>query len=137
MQQKPLIIGDVAHNESGIKEVMQQWSLIPAKSKHIVVGFVKDKDVAGVLKLFPADNTYYFCAANIPRALPANDLVLIAKELGLEGNTYSSVADAVHAAKQNLTTDDALLITGSFFILGEAMEYMDVNNGLLFPSALE
>lgn len=137
MQQKPLIIGDVAHNESGIKEVMQQWSLIPAKSKHIVVGFVKDKDVAGVLKLFPADNTYYFCAANIPRALPANDLVLIAKELGLEGNTYSSVADAVHAAKENLTTDDALLITGSFFILGEAMEYMDVNNGLLFPSALE
>jgi dihydrofolate synthase/folylpolyglutamate synthase len=137
MQQRPLIIGDVAHNEAGVKEVMQQWSLVEAKRKHIVVGFVKDKDVASALKLFPTDNIYYFCAANIPRALPGAEVKSIAKEIGLEGNIYSSVADAVHAAKESLNADDALLITGSFFILGEAMEYMDVNNGLLFPTALE
>ena len=31
----------------------------------------------------------------------------------------------------------ALLIVGSFFIVGEAISYLNVNNGLLFPTALE
>lgn len=137
LQQKPLVIGDVAHNEAGLTEVMQQWATVPAKHKNIVVGFVKDKDVAKALSLLPKDQTYYFCAADIPRALPAAELKDKAAEYGLMGEVYASVSQAVQAAKESLNSDDALLITGSFFILGEAMEYLNVNNGLLFPTALE
>ncbi|RYE25529.1 MAG: bifunctional folylpolyglutamate synthase/dihydrofolate synthase [Sphingobacteriales bacterium] len=137
LQQKPLIIGDVAHNEAGLKEVMQQWLQVPAKLKHIVVGFVKDKDVDKVLPLFPKEHTYHFCAADMPRALPAAELKAKAAECGLAGEVYNSVQEAVQAAKDALQSDDALLITGSFFILGEAMEYLSVNNGLLFPTTLE
>jgi dihydrofolate synthase/folylpolyglutamate synthase len=78
LQQQPLIIADVAHNPAGLKEVLAQWAQVSAKSKHIVMGFVKDKDVSAALSLFPQDNTYYFCQAQIPRALNINELKQLA-----------------------------------------------------------
>ncbi|RYD58807.1 MAG: bifunctional folylpolyglutamate synthase/dihydrofolate synthase [Sphingobacteriales bacterium] len=137
LQQQPLIVADVAHNPAGIEEVMQQWGLVKAEQKHIVVGFVKDKDVDEALSIFPKDATYYFCNAGIPRALPASSLHKIATEAGLAGNIYGTVADAVRAARNGLKLNDALLITGSFFIVGEAIEYLNANNGLLFATPLK
>lgn len=118
----PVIIADVAHNAAGIAEVMQQWRQVNARKKHIVVGFVKDKDVAAALSAFPKDVIYHFCNADIPRALPAQELAAIAETVGLQGTAYPSVKEAVAAAKSQLTDEDALLITGSFFIIGEMME---------------
>lgn len=137
LQQRPLIITDVAHNPAGIKEVMQQWERIPAKTKHIVTGFVRDKDIREALALFPKDAKYYFCSAQMPRALPASELKKLAEAYSLQGEMYITVDDAVRAAKDSLGNDDALLITGSFFIAGEAIGYLNVNNGMLFPTTLE
>jgi dihydrofolate synthase/folylpolyglutamate synthase len=121
LQEKPAIICDVAHNPAGLQEVLAQWKNVAARQKHIVIGFVKDKDVAEALSLFPKDAIYYFCNADIPRALPAGDLKSLARRQGLNGNSYPSVAVAVDAAKDAMSGEDALLITGSFFIVGEAM----------------
>jgi len=121
LQEHPAIICDVAHNPAGLKEVLEQWKHVKATNKHIVIGFVKDKDVAEALKLFPTDATYYFCNADNPRALPATELKNIAESMGLKGAPYSSVKDAIDTAKNALSHDDALLITGSFFIVGEAL----------------
>ena len=121
LQEHPTVICDVAHNPAGLREVLQQWQQVDATTKHIVVGFVKDKDVAEALALFPRDNVYYFCNANIPRALPANELKEIAERAGLRGNAYATVTGAVLAAKDNMKSTHALLITGSFFIVGEAL----------------
>ena len=118
----PVIIADVAHNPAGLKEVFAQWRFVAAAQKHIVVGFVRDKEVAEALSLFPSDAVYYFCNAAIPRALPAADLAAIAAQYGLTGRVYDSVTHAVQAAQQHMSPDDALLITGSFFIVAEALE---------------
>jgi dihydrofolate synthase/folylpolyglutamate synthase len=77
---------------------------------------------------FPTDCKYYFCNAQIQRALPAKELEAIAQELNLQGTSYSTVADAVKAAKEHLQEQDALLITGSFFVVGEALTYLEGNN---------
>lgn len=137
LQQSPLIIADVAHNPAGLTEVVKQWANIKAKNKHIILGFVKDKDVKQALAILPKEDVYHFCNAQMPRALPALELQLMANEEGLFGNYYPSVAEAVRNVKDTITADDAVLIIGSFFIVGEAMEYLLVNNGMLFPSALE
>ncbi len=121
LQDDPPVICDVAHNEAGLKEVLEQWANIPAENKHMVIGFVKDKEIDNVLPLFPKATFYYFCNAQIQRALPAADLKLKAEQYGLNGEAYPTVADAVAAAKKHLSKADALLITGSFFIVGEAM----------------
>ena len=135
LQHEPVIIADVAHNAAGLKGAMLQWQNIPAAQKHIITGFVKDKDVKSALALYPTDAKYYFCSAAIPRALPASQLQQLATELGLKGEAYASVADAVKASKEALNKEDALLITGSVFVVGEAIDYLNVNNGLLFPAA--
>ncbi len=122
LQEQPPVICDVAHNPAGLAEVLSQFSGVrPEGKKHIVLGFVKDKDVADALALFPKDANYYFCNAQIERALPANDLRDIATSAGLQGDSYPSVAKAVAAALSAQSADDALLITGSFFIVGEAL----------------
>ncbi len=122
LQEHPAIICDVAHNPAGLNEVLQQWQQVAATSKHIVLGFVKDKDISEALALFPTDATYYFCNANIERALPAIELKNMAEKYGLNGTAYDTVKAAVLAAKQTMIATDALLITGSFFIVGESLE---------------
>jgi len=124
LQQHPTIIADVGHNEAGVGEVVKQWGLVTAKWKHVVIGFVKDKEITNVLALLPSDNVYYFCNANIPRALPAEQLQEQANAVGLKGMAYPTVKDAVKAALHEMSKEDALLITGSFFIVAEALEAM-------------
>lgn len=121
LQQQPLVIADVGHNAAGVKEVLKQWNNVQANHKHIIIGFVKDKDVAEALAVFPKDAVYHFCNAGIPRAMPAKELAAIAEQNGLSGTTYESVAEATNGALAAMKEDDALLITGSFFIVGEAM----------------
>lgn len=126
LQADPLIICDVAHNPAGLQEVLTQFSnTAPKGNKHIVLGFVSDKDVEAALLLFPKDVTYYFTNAAIQRALPAAGLKEIADQMGLTGLTYPDVATAIAAAKQQMQPDDVLLITGSFFIVGEAIEAIE------------
>ena len=128
VQESPAIICDVAHNPAGLKEVLTQFQQVAGNNKYIVIGFVKDKDVNEALALFPKDANYYFCNANIPRALPANELKEIAVRAGLDGRAYDSVADAVTAARETMSGNDALLITGSFFIVGEALSLLKYEN---------
>lgn len=121
-QEAPRIIADVGHNPAGLDITLNDWAKVEATQKHILIGFVRDKDVAAALEQFPKDATYYFCAAQIPRALPASELAVIAESAGLEGEPYISVEAGLRAAIGSLSSDDALLVTGSFFIVGEAME---------------
>jgi dihydrofolate synthase/folylpolyglutamate synthase len=122
LRESPLVIADVAHNPAGLTTVLRDWQNVSAKNKHIVLGFVRDKDVPKALSLFPKDAVYHFCAANLPRALPAKELVEAASKAGLQGSTHESVKAAVEAALSEMSEDDALLITGSFFIVAEVME---------------
>lgn len=121
-QHSPMIVADVAHNPAGLAAVMDDWARVAARQKHILLGFVRDKDVRQALSFFSGNEHLHFCAANVPRALPAEELMQIAADLGLQGRVYRSVAAALAAIRASMTTEDALLITGSFFIVGDAME---------------
>lgn len=119
--QEPLIIADTGHNEAGIKEVLAQVKVTPHQRLHMVIGMVNDKDISGVLGLLPNDAIYYFCKANIPRALPANELQRLAQEKGLLGTVHDTVAAALQAAKNKATPGDLILIGGSTFTVAEVV----------------
>ena len=131
LQQEPLIVCDVAHNPAGVQETLAQFAQMAAASRHIVLGFVKDKDVAEALSFFPKDATYYFTNAQIERALPAAELKSAAELAGLGGGAYPNVAAAIGAAQRAMGANDALLITGSFFIVGDAI-MLDLSQALSF-----
>src|SRR5690606_8972527 len=69
LQSKPLVVCDTGHNVEGIREVIAQLESTPHDRLHMVLGFVKDKDLSTILSILPRRASYYFCQANIPRAL--------------------------------------------------------------------
>ena len=117
----PLTIADVAHNEDGIRTVLAQIQQTPHKHLHFVLGVVGDKDVSRVLKLLPPTATYYFCKADIPRGLDAQELKKQAFEFQLIGETYVSVQHAYEAACANAAQDDLVFIGGSIFTVAEVL----------------
>jgi dihydrofolate synthase/folylpolyglutamate synthase len=119
MGEKPLVICDTGHNEGGIREIVSQINETPYHHLHMVIGMVKDKDVSKVLGLLPANATYYFCAASIPRAMSAEELKLKAEGFGLKGDVYANVNDAIRAARRNSTPDDFIFVGGSTFVVAE------------------
>ena len=116
---KPLTICDTGHNEHGIKILLEQIEELKPKNIHFVIGFVKDKDVKSVLELFPKSANYYFCEANSPRSLAAENLMELAKSIGLHGYSILNVNDAIKKAQENAQTDDLVFVCGSNYLVAE------------------
>lgn len=119
LQEQPMVVADVAHNYGGLEETLTQINQYSYSSLRFVLGFVKDKDVKGVLELFPKEAIYYFCAAELPRSLPAEDLRILANGLGLQGKSYVSVREALQTAKDEALYSDFIYVGGSTFVVSE------------------
>ena len=117
----PTIVCDTGHNVGGLTYVMEQLKKQTYTHLHIVVGFVKEKDVNGVLELFPKEATYYFCSPAIARGLNVDTLKEIATAKGLQGERYSSVAEALNAAKAQALPTDFIFVGGSTFVVAEVV----------------
>ncbi len=122
LQTNPLCIADIGHNEAGIKEITQQLKSISYKKLHFVLGLVNDKDIDKMLVLLPKDAEYYFCKANIPRGLKANQLKKEAKKYQLHGRCYPSVKNAFLTAKRNAKKNHLVFVGGSAFTVAEIVK---------------
>jgi dihydrofolate synthase/folylpolyglutamate synthase len=117
--ENPTVILDVGHNEDGIKQILRSKQQFPNSKTHFVIGLVKDKDIDKVLALLPKEASYYFTHAHIPRALPAHELRDKAAMIGLTGDCFENVNEAINAAKQKANKDDLIIVCGSVFLVGE------------------
>ena len=121
LSEQPRVFCDTGHNEAGVREVLNQISKTPYEQLHLVWGMVSDKDVSKVLSLLPKDAQYYFCKAQLPRALDAELLREKAREYQLKGKAYSSVRNALKAAKKAAQTNDLVVVGGSTFVVAEVV----------------
>lgn len=123
-KESPRIVLDVGHNEDGIRLIMEQIKTSAFEHLHIVIGMVKDKDIDNMLQLFPNDAIYYFTQASIMRALPAGDLKERANLYQLRGSSFPNAASAIQMAIQSAKPNDMILICGSVFLVGEAIQWL-------------
>lgn len=121
LSHSPLTICDVGHNEDGIRQVLKQISITPHNHLHFVFGLLSDKSPEAILSLMPRDATYYFCKADIPRAMDANVLRHKAIEYGMKGESYVSVKDALAAARFIAEKNDLVFVGGSTFVVAEVV----------------
>ncbi len=119
IRDKPLTICDTGHNPAGIREVVNQILLTPHQHLHFILGVVKEKDLAKVLELLPPKATYYFCQANIPRAMDAQVLAEAAGAARLYGKVIPDVNEAIREASNCAAPDDLIFIGGSTFVVAE------------------
>ena len=123
LQETPTIVCDTGHNKGGIQYIVEQLSTQKYHRLHIVIGMVNDKDISGVIAMLPKEATYYFTKASVTRALSETELQRLAREAGLEGNTYPNVSEAVSAAKEAAYADDFIFIGGSTFIVADLLKF--------------
>jgi dihydrofolate synthase/folylpolyglutamate synthase len=121
----PLTVAEVAHNEEGIAFLSQKIKSLTYNKLHLVIGMVNDKDHSQVLSLLPKEAEYYFVQADIPRALPKEELQLKAQEFMLKGMCHPNVHSGLKAARENSSSNDLVIVTGSIFTVAEILPEED------------
>ncbi|MGO3237956.1 MAG: bifunctional folylpolyglutamate synthase/dihydrofolate synthase [Psychroflexus halocasei] len=119
LEEQPRVIVDTGHNKEGLTYVLSQLAEEDYNQLHIVLGFVKEKDIEEILELFPKEAYYYFCQLKIERGMDVQFLQAKAEEKGLKGEVYLSVNQALNSAKEKSSTSDLIFIGGSTFTVAE------------------
>ena len=118
----PKIVADTAHNESGIRLLMDQIKSELMGNLWIILGMVADKDLDLVLQILPKNAGYIFSESHNPRSLKASNLLSIAQKNGLMGTVIKDVNEAIAFVKNKMDQDDLILITGSTYLIAEIDE---------------
>lgn len=121
----PLTVAEVAHNEEGITFLVGKIKTLSFHKLHIVIGMVNDKDHSQVLSLLPKEAEYYFVQADIPRALPKEELQAKASDFMLKGYCYPNVHSGLKTARENSSANDLVIVTGSIFTVAEILPEED------------
>lgn len=122
INESPLIVADVSHNEQGISELLRQINNLKCNQLHVIYGVVKDKKVDEILKLFPEDTRFYFTQADVPRAMDHLKLKELAEIQGISGPSFPNVNEALKKVKTEVQKNEVILITGSTFVVSEIEE---------------
>jgi dihydrofolate synthase/folylpolyglutamate synthase len=121
--ESPKIICDTAHNQHGLKIVLDQIEKEDFEQLHIVLGMLNDKNLDTILPLFPKKAKYYFCKPDSARGLATEILQEAAKKHNMIGKKYNSVEAAFLEAKKNATQNDFIYVGGSTFVVAELPLY--------------
>ncbi|MDR0892085.1 MAG: bifunctional folylpolyglutamate synthase/dihydrofolate synthase, partial [Mediterranea sp.] len=133
----PTLVCDTGHNVDGMNWNIEHLAYVTSYDARIVLGMVSDKDVRGVLELLPrgylnnsdrSHVTYYFTQAGVKRAMPADELLRLAQEVGLEGTAYPTVVEAVQAALKDCPPEDFIFVGGSTFVVADLLANRDALN---------
>lgn len=120
---EPLRVCDTGHNPGGWHFLSSQIAGLPG-CKHIVVGFVGDKDVDEIVREIARYNSgarFYFTAPSCHRRLPEDELLSLARRAGLDGQTFASVSEAFKKALAEAGKGDSIFIGGSNYVIGELL----------------
>lgn len=127
--ENPLLVCETAHNEDGVREMLSKLQQIEADEIHFIYGCVSDKDFRHILPhitqtLQGRKIRYYFTQPSVPRRLDVSILSQTAQELGILFSSYNSVSEAIAASRLQAKPTDMILVTGSIFLVADAVQYL-------------
>ncbi|MEY4159237.1 MAG: folylpolyglutamate synthase [Actinomycetota bacterium] len=126
---QPLVIIDGAHNPAGADVCAEVFfsDFDPVGARRLVVGTLRSRDPYALLSALRADefDQVICCTAPSPRGLPAGDLAEVARSMGCDDVVVrESVAAAIDRGLTDANADDAVLVTGSLYVVGEARGHL-------------
>lgn len=126
---QPLVIVDGAHNPPGADSCATVFfdDFDPAGRRLLVVGCLRGRDPRDMLSALRADefDTVFVCTAPSPRGVPADELALAARELGCDEVVVTDTVErAIDRALTDASAEDALLVTGSLYVVGSARPHL-------------
>jgi dihydrofolate synthase/folylpolyglutamate synthase len=124
VRRNPHVILDGAHDETGAKALVATMrSLFPGRRVILVFGMVRGHDPEAVVsQLSPLADRIFITAASSPRAVDSEALRRIAG-----GLIRVPVSEAIEEAMREAGKEDVVLITGSLYVVGEAMTALGIS----------
>lgn len=126
---QPKILLDGAHNAASMGALVKTVGAhIPYDSMVMIFGCAVDKDITGMLEKVDlgADKVIFTRAATNPRAADPHDLQrMFAEVSGKMSQVVPNLKDAINTAYRAVGKGDLILITGSFYLVGEAKNLLD------------
>jgi dihydrofolate synthase/folylpolyglutamate synthase len=123
LSKRPLVILDAAHNTGGAGVLAGTLRQLGIKADVTVFGVLRDKDYGKMLKaLSGISGRFVLTKPASKRALPVARLKEAARDLDLEWSSTASLARALEIARDECGPDGTMLICGSLYMIGEAME---------------
>ncbi len=128
VQRSPLVVLDGAHNAAGAEVVAQTLAddFDVTGETLIVAGVLAPRDPLSLLEALDAANAELViaCTPASPRAVPAADVATAASSLGVASEVIPDVGRAVDRAIARAGAEDAVLITGSLYVVGAARSHL-------------
>lgn len=126
---QPLVIVDGAHNPPGADSCAEVFfdDFDPAGQRILVVGCLRARDPKEMLSALRADefDAVFTCTAPTPRGMPSADVAAAARALGCDNVVEcDTVAKACDRAVARAGNDDAVLVTGSLYVVGAARPHL-------------
>ncbi len=117
---------DVGHNPHAAEYLARRLAARPPVGKRLAVfGLLADKDLDGVIAPL-ASAVEQWAVAPLPttRTRPASELVDALANLGATVASHASVEQALEAQCELATEADEILLFGSFYCVGQALEWL-------------
>ncbi len=120
------VLLDVGHNPHAAVFLAQRLHQRPVKGKRLAVfGLLNDKDLSGVLSALTACfDSWAVAPLPTPRSRSEQEIAETLQNLGAVVTSYPSVALALEAQCAHATTDDEIVLFGSFYCVAEALEWL-------------
>lgn len=128
LSERPRILVDGAHNPAAVGALMRcVGAHVPYDSMVCIFGCCADKDVGALLDRvnLGADKVVFTRAVGNPRAADPEELQRLFQERsGKMSQVGRTFAHALDLALNAVSREDLIVVTGSFYLVGEAMKYL-------------
>jgi dihydrofolate synthase/folylpolyglutamate synthase len=123
------VLLDVGHNPHAAEYLARRLAARPPVGQRLAVfGLLADKDLDGVLApLVSVVHGWAVTPLATARTRTAVQLQAALQNLGASVASYGSVAHALQAQCERATGEDEILLFGSFFCVGEALQWLEHN----------
>lgn len=124
MARQPLVVLDGAHNEAGasVLGAAMREDFSSVERIVVVMGCLRGRDPRAIIQAMGLDRVAQIicCEPASPRALRAAAVADAIGDLGVPVRVVSDVADALVEARSAAGPSDAVLVTGSLYVVGAA-----------------
>ncbi len=128
VSERPRILCDGAHNPAAMNALMRcVGAHVPYDSMVCVFGCCADKDIGEMLDKvnLGADKVIFTRASSTPRAAAPDDLQKLFQERsGKMSQIARTVPEAIEMAIRAVSREDLICVTGSFYVVGEAIKHL-------------
>ncbi len=120
VRRNPLVILDGAHNTLAARALASEILHLPHRRLLLVIGMASGHEPKGVLKaLAPLAAHIYATQPTCARGLSAEEIAHVARDYSPEVTIVTPPLAAARAALEQAAPDDLVLVTGSFYTVGD------------------